>query len=44
MIATWASGGSVADGASHVISPPFAISSAVVKCKGEGGYEEGGEW
>ena len=44
MIAAWASGGSVADGASCVMSPLSAMSSVVVRSRGEGGYEEGGEW
>ena len=43
-MAACASGGSVADGVSRVMSPPSAMSSAVVMCRGEGGYEEGGEW
>ena len=42
MIVAWVSGGSVADGALHVMSLLSAMSSAVMM--GEGGYEEGGEW
>ena len=43
-MAACASGGSVADGVSHVMSPLSAMSGAVVRSKGEGGYEESGEW